>query len=589
MLTIMDIYNFMSSYHNSSCEHLLLWLSNFNLQDQLSFISLFTTNKINVKLTPFMENFNNSHDNCKCLKIYENFPEIFQNKCKSINFIKKCVVSNDEKKINKHHVKFNITQEFVNNSKSIKFLETKKNSPIKLKIDNENYENYISDLKKILFEFDKFNEDENFDYSLPIKIFNIYKFEFLIQYFNIIEIYTIYLIKTFFSIRDFERLLPEYWKSLTRNTYSKKINHPHSILKIIYNFYTSEQIIESNTSTKAIFKLPNLKILKCSDCVDSETHILQPKFSGIRIVLCKTNDSGLLIKNINNCKVKMNLQIGQLLSQDLENTYTGEFIIMLYDKTTYSWLPKQELVAYMGSSIKNPNYEVKLFILDLFVWNSINLLTLSYIQRTEIINKFINSIIHFNLFIKVPFIENEMILRNLHQRFLKHDDLSVKPYFSGVVFRNKNVNFEKELKSKIFKTQKYTILYKYSKKILLVNQLSPTKNIKNVSHCVLNHDNVNYKLNFVCYYASNKLIKVAVYNVYKFVPFLDITTNTNLQFLEKFMNKYIIINGTQYTWTMVTIGFQTLYDNIQFIHIHPDKSLLDCVTLSYIQSLEIEL
>lgn len=588
MLTIKDIYAFINVFDNSSCEHLLLWLSKFNFYDQLCFVALISTHKMKPIPVQLLKQNYNSHESCICPKIYDTLPDSFKSKVPHINMLTKCVISknilDNPQPIN---LNFHYDKTFNTDKITLKFIEKIKIPTYKFTNTSETaeYGTFVNQTKKIIQYNIIQNNNKTYDYSLPIQLILAYKIDIILPFLDILDVYTLYMIKYFLSLRDFERLLPEYWRSFNRKVYEKKIQNSVSLLSYIYNFYNMTSIIERNTATKATFKLPELQLM--DKITNIEHYIIQPKLSGMRLVICKTIHSGILVTNKHNCKVKLNINLTKYLSSDINNSYTGEFILMLYDTKNALWLSSTHLINYLANSSNYAYCVIKLYILDLFLWNSVNLLILPFKQRCSIIQTFIETVEHNNIIMMLPEIENENTIYDLYTKYLKTDDISIKSPITGIVYRNKYMNIQSVIMYTEFNSIKCTILTKYNNYNIIVKKNSPSIQINPLEHaCVIDtNENAKYNINFVCYNVNGSILNLAVFDNTQYIPFLNIQTNVDQKIPLQFMHKKINISNTSYSWVIVKIGFNKLFENVIYINIRPDKSLLDCISINTINEI----
>ena len=613
VMKIIDIYNFMTNYSNSSLEHLYIWLKQYSISDQLIFIKLFSTDKIKPisKYHLSLSYYDHLNHKCNCRKIWDALDDTFKLQIELKNFLK-CVDDNlthSDKDIKNNSYKTVILEleqiytfdksKMYSNDFLIKYNPT--DFIRATTFEQQQQDIFLNDqdyLKKITNKY-LFKNKNNF--SLPISIvFNkLDKLHSLLSYLNIIELYTLYRIKYAFNLNDIERLLPEYWRSFNRNSYENKIISPYNLLKSVYKFHNIQDIIQYDTNTKATFKLA--KIIDQMDFKkdyfsEEKIIITQPNFCGYRVVICKTIDSGIRILNKHGFKINLSLQrnIKSNLMQESKSWYTGEFIIMPYDQMA-------DIYMHHSYFFQNNIKTCKLVIVDLFLWNGINLLGKSYGMRLRLIKHFIKKVKHNNLIVQVPTIENIAKIKNVYNNELKNS-INGKIHFNGVIFRHFNVNYQKEIYRKKFNSTKCEVFTNYNILTILVSPKKPTilslekyKKLK----VVLKNNKYKYSINVVCYRYIKKntnnniscnSLNLAIFDNFKYIPWQRIQLQGNKKIKLPYTSHKIKINNNEHNWIIISVGFNELenssipiLNNIINIEIRPDKSLSDCPSLSDLQ------
>uniref|UniRef100_A0AAU8GE54 Uncharacterized protein n=1 Tax=Faxonius propinquus nudivirus TaxID=3139431 RepID=A0AAU8GE54_9VIRU len=588
-MKLLDIYNFVKAYKQISSEYLLLWLCNYSLFDQLCLILLISTQKIN-KINKVLLTINKKdHNNCNCLDIYNSLDEYFKFHVPSINCIQKCVLPSNTFKstIELNTCTFQTYQKFkiYENDIILKYNKTI--------LINPTFTNYTFDKIKIseravtnIHSYIKYNKTRNYNYSLSISDIYFYRKHLIkiLPFINIIELHIVYNLANIFNLRYFEKLLPEYWRTFNRNLYEKKILDPINTLLLIYKFHNIEKILLTNTNNISLFKLPNV-VKHVSDInLNDANYILQPNYSGYRVNLYKSHRN-IILANRHMVRIKLNIDFSKLLL-DKNNTFSGEFIIIAFDNITKKWLSSEDL-TFIDYWNKKNKYIIKLIILDLFMWNDINLLVISFEKRLQIIKQFLSTINHFGLILESPI----KTFNDFQEEYIKIISYSFKHiYFNGVVFRNKYLNYQKILNAKLFEIQRYDIITKYNHNMYLVK---PNKlEIVNRTHlptCILKSNNCKYKINIICYKYNSieKILNTCIFDTYKFIPYMRIE-NITLPTITAFMHNQIYVNNILYKWVVISIKFNTFKQNkiqdIIAINIKPDKSMFDCITYQQILS-----
>lgn len=597
-MRISDIYTFISNYDNTSPEILLQWLKMFSAFEQLCFISLISSNKIKFIKKAFLQQKHKTHKTCPCYKTYDTLADIFRWKIPDLSCLQKCVTQRNNgrqicirpktialeqhpsirnttaSQLKKYHFTYNETFCLKPPALQMMFSAQSTYGTFQHLEDSE------------LETFAKLNEQNNFAYSLSITI--VIKFthnlEKLLPYLNVLELYTLFIIKYIFSLRDFERLLPEYWRTFNRSSYHKRRLEPAALLSLIHQFHANKLLYESNTLTKATFKLPILidahKITQTSD------YVMQPRLNGLHLLICKMPNAKISITNEHNVRVKLVRSIRSLFADFPENSFTAEVILMLREqKNNGQWYSKKELVQFLHDSTYcdgRPAMRLTLVVLDLFVWNGINLLSISFEQRRSILNEFIKTA-PTNIILCPEFTVGLTQIKEFYKSLLQHHP-DRDAHFSGVVFRKKFVNFEVQLTSILFGIERLVILSAYDHHIRFVLAGKKPLMIKQLSDCCVIRQYFKYKAFIVVYKFINNQLFCAVFNdAFAYEPFIVISGVATVTPLMNFFHHHILIEGRRYSWVVIRIYFNELDANrkpgmIGRIDIRPDKSLLDCST-----------
>ena len=622
VMNIMDIYNFMSTYLTSSPEHLYIWLSQYNASDQLIFIKLFSTDKVKFisKYTLSALQYKNIHaiNKCKCQKIFDALDDNFK-KHVSLEHFFKCVelknidgniteiptIPLDSKKLYTFDKKRNenLIIEYV----PIRVIKPYPNLSISGQPGNDTL--LINEEKYLAHCTQKYLLNGKSNFSLPISIiFNrLQDLHLLLPYLNILELYTLYRIKYAFTLSDIERMLPEYWRSFRRSYYETKVLSPYDLLNSMYKYHNIEDIIQCNTNTKASFKLSKITDIKNynEEYFQETSIVVQPNFCGFRVVICKTVDSGIFITNKHGIKVNVPCQINikHDLMQETEAWYTGEFIIMAYDPIRKLWMHHN---TFFYSDNQYGPQDCKLVLVDLFIWNGINLLTNSYDTRLKLMKYFVKTINHNNLILPIPSISNLSLLKNSYINELR-DSKDGKPHFNGAVFKHKNANYQKLLRRKKFCITKCEIFTKYEISTLLVTPKKPGKIcLKNQDmKLLITNNNYKYCITVVCYkhlgtnkHNNNKMVSnlldLAIFDGLNYISWQKIRLDCAIKMT--YRNQKIKIDHKNYHWSIINVGFNEfknrkisvpIFKDIVMLENRPDKSLTDCATVRDLKRLDM--
>ena len=627
VMRIIDVYNFMITYLNSSLEHIYIWLRQFSLSDQVIFIKLFSTDKIKPisKYHLSLSYYDHLDHKCNCRKIWEALDDDFKQQI-HLNNVLKCVddtltfsdkdlnndpyetvileleriyrFDKDKKNNNDFLIEYNPTT-FIRSTT----LEQQQQQQPKHDINNL----FLNDQQYLKKCTDKYIFKNKHDFSLPISIIfhKLDKLHCLLPYMSIVELYTLYRIKYAFNLNDIERLLPEYWRSINRNSYENKIISPYDLLKSVYKFHNIQDIIQYDTNTKATFKLAKIidELYFKKEYFSKEKIIItQPNFCGYRVVICKTMESGVNILNKHGFKINLSLQrnIKLNLMQDLNSSYTGEFIIMPYD-------PMTDVYMHHCHFFQNNIKTCKLVLVDLFLWNGINLLGKSYGTRLRLIKHFVKKVKHNNSIVQIPEIKDITRIKNAYNCELR-DSIDGKTHFNGVIFRHFNVNYQKEIYRKKFCSTKCEIFTKYNIFTILVSPKKPAilsiEKYKKLKVVFKNND-YKYSIDVVCYRyikknTNNKIscnvLNLAIFDQYKYIPWQKIQLQGNKKIKLPYTSHKIKLNNKDHNWMIISVGFNEIenstvpiLNDIINIEIRPDKSLSDCPTLSDLQKIMLSM
>lgn len=569
-MTINHVREFINIYTKSNQENLLVWLNSFNFYDQMCLIHLITKYKFDrhkwEKVKP--------HTDCGCTTIYNSFSKKFKFKFTSIEMFTKCV---PKKPPPTHEAPlewiYSYNIEATTQPQTIKAYHQYIPSSNPFAKNMEVSENLFDQERDVVLSTFKMNNlAKDYNYYMPISYFKSYSLDTLLPFLDVLDLYTLFIIRYMFNMRSLESLIPEYWRSLNRKIYNKKKPSPLTILSRIYSFYSGETILDHNTTTKATFKLSRTVPLDKLD--PSIEYIVQPRFSGLRLLICKTTSPVVIIRNINNVKIKLNFQLFNGSNLDVNHTFTGEFMMVLYNSISGQWLSKKELIDHLSNSSREPHLIIYLYVLDLFLWNSVTLTTISYFQRQDVIKKFVEQYQHNGLF-RAPLPEYQVEeLEQLYNKYLHEEDATAPP-FTGVVYRKKHVNFTFDIPYTLFQAQKFIIYNNFSTKVIILRP-NEEQIVEKNSHIIPILYNSKVVVTFLCFDVVDTILKLAIYKDYKYIHFASLQIE-EITKCSNFNNINVIINAIEYRGFMLNVGFTSLFDKIDYILPRPDKSLIDCI------------
>lgn len=571
-MTVMDVFSFSTIFNNNSPEHLLIWLTQFTIHSQVCFINMLTNQKIKkIKAAVIKEALVKNHKvtECYCSLVYKTMDQKFREQI-PLEIFNVCVPQDFYNKLGSAMNNVStVSENIIVNTNILTTVE-----PIYLKLPKL-YTVLMDAVKRKQNINPGNNSASTNDLDEPnVTISEVYNNKFtiyaLLHRLNVCELYTLYRMPVLFTRRDFERLLPEYWRSFNRSVYETKTVEPINLIESIYRHHSLTAILQSNTMNKLTFKLSEIdRIPYNEDYFSNKNYVIQPKLSGMRVVISKTLDSGYIISNAHGCKIKM-LEYSFLIKNPLNYRFSGEFILMVKNNTN----PK----ILMNIEHYTSNSELQIIIVDLFSWEGSNLLTINYEDRLLLMNEFVKEMPNITM---INSIELEQVneLKNLHKKELL---LYGSSHFSGFIIRSLIVNYARSLKCMTFNINKCSIFYPY-------NILDTFTNIniedKNYTHYIIK-DSFKYSINLPVYdYDENtNIIKIATFKNFEYVHLQSLVLNYKIHNWSKYIPKSnrLYINRQNYSWIVFTFKFNNINkdshlmaDVVKAIK-KPTLSLLDC-------------
>ncbi|UOT91797.1 CmNV_035-like protein [Aratus pisonii nudivirus] len=576
-MKLIDIFVYITrSYTCKTAETLLIWLSNYDLYSRILFIKIFMHNRVQLiwkKYSGFNDNFQNKHvKNCDCPQIFEDYvkPLMDSDKINNVWFLKNCIgkfLSNVNRKDNKI-LKFDSYMELKPyNGQRIHFNEGI-NKPNKFK--------FVTDTKNFGM---KSNDQINIKYYDTFIKRNQLKVEDVIDKMNVCDLY-VFLCVDLPTLSKLDSLLPEDLRMETKRNRLKNTSKicSENMLLNIYNFYNREVVFQTNTMNKMTAVLPNIiRIKNPIDDIKNE-YFYQPKIAGIRLFICKSaHNQNVIIMNDNHKKLNnISCKEIQNLKNDISSSYSGEFLLVLYNRETEEYLSKEHLLRYIESDSKNKNFTIKLILLDLYMLQSVNLLIDTYERRYKLFDQFIDLVKHNNIIVKIKNYSSIAEIYELYSNYLSNCELNTS--IKGIVYRKKDVVYQCNVKVVEFinSHQKHIFISQFDVKVVTLTRSNPTALIEDGNYCHIPSEQANEFINCVCYEISNNIIKTAIFDKNQFKPFYDIICDFNpYTNLTNQINK-IKVNNELYSWIMIQIRLKNKQvTNIKF---YPEKSLLDCMS-----------
>ncbi|UVX94902.1 hypothetical protein CsNV_042 [Callinectes sapidus nudivirus] len=578
-MELLDIFEFMTiSYVQKTPELIILWLSKFPFYDRILFIKLFVLYRPIIIWRNYKKfDVNNKHcheSNCKCQDLYVTLMKEcnynFLEKVPNVWFLKKCIGSNNnENDYNLPEFHYTTRIKFMNYD-NFKITYSQHSKINKCEIFNTDLQNYAI---KSNHKFSNLTvSDIDAFKRRPIKI------EKLIDKMNVKELYVMF--SKFRIVRNLDVLMPEYLRIEALRNRSKNINwvNAESLLMNFYNFFNRKLICQTNTHMKMTMPLPIYKkIEEPIEDVNSE-YFYQPKISGIRLFICKTSKSNVIIMNKNHVRINLNCCELAHLRFDKYNYYSGEFILVLYNIELDRLCSKKELVSYISTTYDTPQrtmYKLKLILVDLFWWNGVSLLIDTYERRYQLFESFTSFINHNDIIIKIKNYNNISTIYDEYQKYLQSSKLY--SVVTGVLYKKKNAVYQGivPLLSFTSQFQKYMIISKYEIDIKVLHKQNQNE-IINKNGCILSpHLNTN-NLTCICYEIDANSLKLALFDKNTVKPFCKVTTDTSNNKYKIFMNKRIKIENVTYKWIIVKVTFSENYEDIKDLQFCPEKTLFDC-------------
>ncbi|UVT30836.1 hypothetical protein PvNV_032 [Penaeus vannamei nudivirus] len=571
-LSLRDVFNFLKNYNSKNYEMLILWLSQYSYYDQLLFMKFFIPNRFSMKRCKV---FKFLHNKCECEKLYSMIFKdsiVYNNVSDTARFLGKCVPTLKKLNDNVHKLDYTFSTKLDNTTKEMKFIIERYLENQIFEKQSLVFENFKNQCQEILKNFDK-----NVD-SLPIRCFEYFTLEGLLPYIDVYEFYILMDSNSYVKLYDFNMFLPEYMKVVKlRNKESLyATSMQESVLLNIYNFYNGAFVVQTDTQMKLTSGCPNLIKRQSLEAIDSTNCVYQPKVSGIRLVICKPMKSRPIIVNKYNIKVYIPVNINGMLNCDNDNAYTGEFMMVLYDRKQKCYLNRTELIKFMLS--RSSTCEIRFFLLDLYIWNGVNMLIQNYEDRSKLFKPFISMVKHNNTIFELPRYDNIISIYNEYKLYLTSENVDAcNPFVCGVVYRKRNVIFQKKLECINFKdlVQKNIIFGEYDIQIkLFYGSMSET--LKCDNQCVILTDRTAFELciNFVGYDFGKDCLKLALFDKNQFSLALEVAIDSSLKHLNSFTKRQIKIDGVLKKYIIIKTGF--INGSLKLIEIRPDKSLLDC-------------
>lgn len=219
----------------------------------------------------------------------------------------------------------------------------------------------------------------------------------LVRHMDLYEWYIVYYFKRLFNKYQLEQFF--------HITYEQHKSHarPKDYLRNIQSFYTLSQIpdhLQENYFHRAnLGRLSRISREWYStqhiETINFESSIVQPNFSGLRVCITKTLDGNYVVTNAtgNRCDGIVH-NILRPFTQKTANIpgFCAEFIIVAYNYRTNLYLHSQQLHYCMRAtnSFDSVKYITSHFVLiDLFMWNGVNLLVHTYKERYTLAEQFI--------------------------------------------------------------------------------------------------------------------------------------------------------------------------------------------------------
>lgn len=604
-MSVQNVYDFVSNYNNTSIEHLFLWISQFEINDQLAFTQLVTDKKIqkfrrHVRNATTPNPLVHSNEYCICKTLYSKMDERFKSEI-PLRVVGKCVkvvpkfIDND--RITPVTVSFSYHQQhachptcdqdlLLTSTRKINIKPSSSNRPLTGEVQRRCVENTVQE------------SVEKSSLSIQTILLKRDSIDDMVHSMNICELYALYTLHLMISRRDLERLLPEYWRSITRNTSEMKLLCGQNLLQSIYDFHLRREILQTDCSTKFTFKLTEvISVTEVpSTAFLTDEYLIQPNFNGFRVVVCKTPDEQITVSNAHGFKCKR-LHVNASLFAGVAS-FAGEFLLLAFKDGRY-WHSKY---------IARPAFETRFVMVDLFLWCTLNVLTFSYSERVIIMSHFMRKVNHPAI-ILTPFITDSSNYQHYLSMY-KRELSTVEPHFNGFVYRSRDLNYEKFILKTHFIVTRFDVFRPTgSYQMLLTPEDRPVRVTSKNTYATLRLSGDRFAGYFVAYMpvtteatlnptCRRERLGLAALcgdesTQAKFIQLqiveLDLYLKNVFENLEQGGCGTLIIESVQRKWCVVKINFDKItkrntrdyfIDKISSITLRPDRSLLDCVTIN---------
>nr|WOZ57621.1 hypothetical protein MmNV_28 [Menippe mercenaria nudivirus] len=576
-----DIYTFITvSYTKKSPELLMIWLSKFPYYDRILFINFFILNKLKFtwRHCSFDTNYKTLHvPNCICQTIFdESLKSLMCERTSEVWFLKKCIGTGGKKAIEPvKTVSFKIDHAMNVTPKKIRFNNSSRegsNFNNIFKIDTQN------------FGLDGINPK---DVNVSLRIFEKYQQQFnrlekIVHLIDVKEL-TVLLYPFMPAINIFDMLLPEYMRiSGMRNRFRSFDTNAETILVNIYNFFNGDNIQQTNSNKKMTSILPRINYIMNPLPDTNNEYFYQPRLAGIRVFICKTVQNNILVMNKNHIKINIQCPSITNLKNDLINTYSGEFIIILENIETELFMSKKYLLKYLSNTMVDKRmYRVKLVLLDLHSWQKVNLLVKPYSDRYNLFDSFINYVKHDDSIIKIKNYTQTAMIYDHFNRYL--NTTALDSTLNGIVYRNKSCVYETKLQAINFNNQfqKHIIVSKYNtfQRILHNQNIEETIYLgSQIPFSILSPNSSDKIIHSICYEIEKNIMKLAMFDKNEYKPFCNILTDQSTNPFLALMkhSSPIKINGITYSWIIVKIGISSSDSKtLTSLEFCPEKTLFD--------------
>lgn len=584
-MNLMDIHNFFNqTYTSSNPELLIKWLLTFKYCDQMLFMNLFVINRIRMVWKSY-KHFNDDfrqqqlHEpNCRCELFFDTYLKELLSENVIVKhpwFFKRC--------IGKKIMSENETQKL--NFSSALQMRSHLNVPVHFSRKQPS----VHRRKKFVIDTSHYvKNDDDQGQLLTLKWLETFtttnrvKLQQIINKINIKEFHVLANLDLP-TVRTFDMLLPEYLRIESRRNRNRNVKNvdAETVLVNVYSFFNRENFHQIDTSMRMTTILPSMENINEMMADVEDKYYYQAKLSGIRLFIYKNKNRDFIVLNENHIPLNLNNSAFQRLKQDTNETasFAGEFLMMLYNFEVGEYAPKSELIKYLATSMNMKKYEIKFVLLDLYLWQSTNLLIDSYERRYKLFDEFI---LHVDekgrLFVKVKNYYNSAQILNEYTNYLTSADVQ-SSVVTGVVYRNKRTVFQSSLKFYSFNDhyQKVMLVYKYRTVCKVLSLQSPTITV-NGTCCVINIDSASHYVYCLCYQITDNCLYLALFDKNYFTHFCvvetDFSNNAYRSLLKQ--EKRVKINGVHYSWFIIRVGFSDNFKNVLSLKIYPEKTLIDC-------------
>lgn len=578
-MVLYDVFYFLINYNSYLPELLVLWLRQFKIIHQISFIYFIYNN---LKLDYGSIKKTKKHENCKCKFIYD---QLHIKDVLPLENILKCVADD----ICVENINRNLIVSTIGELTPSKYNFEKKNVQFaNISANKIVYTNYEHD-RMIVNETGIFENQNLTIYGIKLLVQSPdFKISKLIGHLDCIEICVLNVLLRATAQRininkfTLELFLPEYLRTLRTSISmvvassatvpdnlsikSKPFNQEIKIIQTIYDFINRRSSFTSiPISTYSIREFDIGCVTDLSKFNDMENCLVQLNYVGNKMYI-----------NVINGKIYVFDDFGRKVNITIEAKFNKNDNFLI------------ECVRLTKGVLYSSGYAEGKFICivtDVLLWYN-NYLQTSFEIRSKIIPFFVKTMKQKSFLPAATYRPNEIDdLEKLFYEELKINKLN-NLHFNGLVFKNINNNMQWKYK---YKSSKYVIVgmgknkcqYKFGRDENLKN------NIVDVHGIIIPDTETIYTAYFlVNNIIRNNLVDIYVYNRYRFELYMQIKTQLKIKFHHTYKIK--VKRNKFKRFAIVKIGFNSFINDklndIKFIRCTPTKHIMNVVTLEQLKN-----